>query len=270
MKTIEFNSWHDFRVWVEQDRQGMPVYWRGQKDPSWPLASAFERMILEMDGGRRPGAAMIYPYGGRLKREGKRIWSDGFYQAMRDRYLAFFKRASAGLRGANPAALDEAQWWALGRHFGLVTPLLDWSESPYIAAFFPMYELLPEIKTVYGPVCFSRERKIAIYRLFHNPQLEGDGLRVIRPTVEELGRMHGQQSVFTWLDSEDYFDLQGFLDSTGRGDLLTRITIDGQAVSDGLRDLQTHGITYRLLFPDLFGAAMQANVHWDSFHWGNH
>jgi hypothetical protein len=91
--------------------------------------------------------------------------------------------------------------------------------------------------------------------LFHNSQLEGDGLRVVQPTVEELGRMHGQRGLFTWLDSEEYFELQGFLDHKGRGGLLTKVIISEQAVSDGLHDLAEHGIDYRLLFPDLQGAA---------------
>jgi hypothetical protein len=108
-------------------------------------------------------------------------------------------------------------------------------------------------------------REVAIYRLFHNEQLEGDGLRVLRPTVEELGRMHGQRGLFTWLDSERFFELQGFLDNTGRGDLLTQVIISDQAVMDGLRDLKAHGIDYRLLFPDLFGAAKHANTRWDIF-----
>ncbi len=263
MKCMKFKSWSAFRSWIDKDRQVMPVYWRGQKDPSWPLASGFERDMLNMNGGGRPGASSVYPYDGRYERNGRRTWADGFYQGMRDRYLEAFKSATAGLRGSNPATLAPVQWWALGRHYGLVTPLLDWTDLPYIAAFLPLSELLSEMRTPSGITWSGRE--VAIYRLFHNEQLEGDGLRVLRPTVEELGRMHGQRGLFTWLDSERFFELQGFLDDTGRGDLLTQVIISDQAVMDGLRDLKAHGIDYRLLFPDLFGAAKHANTRWDIF-----
>ena len=241
----------------------MSSYWRGQKDSSWPLASSFERVILNLNGGWKAGASSIYPYDGRYERNGILFWADGFYQAARDSDLDAFKQASAGLRGPNPAELDPTQWWALGRHFGLVTPLLDWTDSPYIAAFFPLSELLSEMQTPSGIVWSGRE--IAIYRLFHNSQLEGDGLRVLRPTVQELGRMHGQRGLFTCLDSERFFELQGFLDNTGRSDLLTQIVISDQAVMDGLRDLRAHGIDYRLLFPDLSGSAKHANTRWHNF-----
>jgi hypothetical protein len=244
MKKIEIKSWRDFRSWIDNDRQVLPVYWRGQKNPDWPLASRFERYILE------------------FKRNRDNIWKPSFYQAMRDRYLDSFKRACSGLRGASPAELDTDQWWALGRHYGLITPLLDWTESPYIAAFFPMSELYAEMNANGGPITFKGQT-IAIYRLFHNESLEGDGLRVVRPTVDELGRMQGQRGLFTWLDSEEFFELQGFLDNTGRSDLLHQFVISDQALIDGLHDLKAHGIDWRLLYPDLTGAAKQANSQWD-------
>jgi hypothetical protein len=264
VKRIEINRWADFRSWIDADRQIMPVYWRGQKNPTWPLASSFERQILRMNGGWKQGAVNVYPYGGRFERNGEKTWEAGFYEKMRDRYLDAFKRASSGLRGHSPAVLDADQWWSLGRHHGLVTPLLDWSESPYIAAFFPLTELLAEKIVADGGMVFEGA-KIAVYRLFHNETLEGDGLRVVRPLVEELGRMHGQRGLFTWLDSETYFELQGFCEHTGRDDLLTQFVISDQALLDGLRDLRAHGIDRRLLFPDLDGAAAYANTLWDVF-----
>jgi FRG domain len=60
---------------------------------------------------------------------------------LRDRCLNAFQRASSGLRGPSPALLDSDQWWSPGRHHGLITPLLDWSESPLLAAFFPLTEV---------------------------------------------------------------------------------------------------------------------------------
>jgi len=261
METLGIQNWKEFRDFVDDDRQVMPVYWRGQQDPDWPLASSFERIILNMNGGWKADASKIYPYDGRYDRGGRPLWDAGFYRAMRDRYRTAFEEATSGLRGANPQALEPDQWWALGRHYGLITPLLDWTEKPYIAAFFALTSLWSQMNKA-GGVVFDGKR-VAIYRLLHTEQLEGDGLRVVRPRVDELGRMHGQRGLFTWLDSEKYFELQGMLDNTDRGDLLTRLIISDQAVAHGLRDLAEHGIDYRTLYPDMIGAALHANMQFD-------
>jgi hypothetical protein len=219
MESLEFENWPKFRAWVEDYSEhhfDCSTYWRTQKDPTWALASRFERIILGMFGGQEisglPRPSMIYPYGGRyIRTGGKKLWEPGALQKLRDRYLWAFKRAAAGLRGPNPADLSADQWWALGRHFDLITPLLDWTESPYIAAFFALSELFLEMQGKPGGGITFSGAKVAIYVLFNNSQLEGDGLRVVEPTVEEFGRTHGQRGLFTWLDSHDFSELQGFL-----------------------------------------------------------
>ena len=180
------------------------------------------------------------------------------YPEMRDGYLERFKRAASGLRGPNPKELTTEEWWALGRHYGLVTPLLDWTEKPYIAAFFAIVALFKN----WSPrdIMMLQGKEVAIYRLTHSDHLEGDGLRIVTPMVDELGRLQGQRGLFTWLDLEKYFELQGFLDNTGRSDLLTKIILSEKGVLDGLSDLRKHGIDHRLLFPDLTGAALAANA----------
>lgn len=263
MKTLHLRRWSEFRSFIDDDRQVLNVYWRGQRAPSWPLASSYERIILNMCGGNKEGASQIYPYGGRYERDGKKPWSEGYYQGMRDRYLEAFMKAVSGLRGPNPKDLTIEEWWALGRHHGLITPLLDWAEKPYMAAFFALTDLYSHMRKG-GNIVFEG-KEVAIYRLFHNQQLEGDGLRILRPLVDELGRMQSQRGLFTWLDSERYFELQGFLDDTGRDDLLMQIILSEQAVMDGLRDLDAHGVDYRLIFPDLYGAALYANTKWEVF-----
>ncbi len=87
MESIELKTWQDFRDYIDKDRAVDSVYyWRAQVDPSWPLASPIERIILNMFEGDAPGASKIYPYDGRYQRNGEPRWKEDFYQSLRDRY----------------------------------------------------------------------------------------------------------------------------------------------------------------------------------------
>jgi hypothetical protein len=243
-----FENWEGLRAFLDEPApDAVTFFWRGQRDASWPLASSLERRLLARCAS-----------GGEGKTLGPRNVGTGRYRALIAEHLERFKRATSGLRGTNPKELSEEQWWALGRHYGLATPLLDWTEKPYIALFFSLRGSAP----LFGDADAERPagEHFAMYRLSHCARLADETLQIVRTPIDELGRMQQQRGLFTWIKSDEHFDLGSLLEATGRGDLLTQATVSPAVLNRALRDLELHGIDHRLLFPDMFGAAGHANA----------
>lgn len=265
MEEIICSTWDDFRNATRRSPfQGS--LWRGQSDRRWVLASAFERWILQGQGGKESGLYETYPYGGRFWPQGRLIWDRDFYQSMRDSYLTHFKRFATGCRGPHTSALDDSAWWALGRHYELTTPLLDWSESPFIAAFFAVMERYRELLRQPQLIIDSREFHVAIYELNLEVAKHPGPLKVIRPNVDEASRIHSQLGWFTWLDSERHFEIEGFLNDYERHGNLRKYVLSDSGLLCAVSDLHRHGINYRSVFPDLVGAALCANWRLDVFN----
>src|SRR5262245_53711486 len=107
-RVTECKNWEDFTLKVRREKVTNRIY-RGHRDPDFKLSSTWERTI-ELVSSRI--------------------------------YLERFKENAIGIPGFRSEGLDDLDWWLLGRHYGLMTPYLDWTKSPYIAAFFAFSDLI--------------------------------------------------------------------------------------------------------------------------------
>ena len=115
------SKWSEFYEEVSYFRKYRDYVWRGQRRgyPEWDLKSKFDR--LSKSNNR------------------KKILEE---------HLNHFKMAIRGRRGVNPPELKDDELWALGQHFGLAAPLLDWTESPFVASYFAFFKRIEDEKHI--------------------------------------------------------------------------------------------------------------------------
>lgn len=159
--------------------------------------------------------------------------------------------------------------WAFGRHYGLKTPLLDWSRSPFIAAFWAFSDRVisenPDLEIPNpGMRIKTSGRDVVVWELSCANDLFEDGeFELIDNARYELHRQRAQTGVFTSLEHDNFTDIVSYLAYRGKGTHLERYVIPCSSEQDicvALSDLQRMNINFATLFPDPEGAAMQANM----------
>ena len=189
-----------------------------------------------------------------LKRTLESSASNNTYSYEND-ILDSFKNYCLGRRGHNPAQLNENEWWALGQHFGLKTPLLDWTESPYVAAYFAFKS---EVITTANVAVWMLAKNINDY-----PEVvkftKTNQLEFLRPYLDENARLLNQRGLFVrspemmciseWVKQ---FQVSGNI-------ALAKVLIPASEKIRALNSLDKMNINHLTLFPDLTGAAEYAN-----------
>lgn len=210
------DSWADLRNHLLEGAGGK-YFWRGVSDATWCMTTSLDRFAAENELPDRTSlkSALITNY-----------------------------RKFSGELGADPEAeLDDADLWALGQHWGLPTTLLDWSDSPMVAAFFAL-----SASQAYSA---TREQHACIYRLARSTRPAGDlSYFLPRQTPANL-RMRAQSGLFT--ETRESGCLIDILGRLGRLDDLFAITFPLDVREQGLAELDAMKINDLSIFPDRGG-----------------
>ena len=237
MKLVVAPTWPIFTTFVSETfLEARNYIYRGQASPDWLLESSLDRLV------RRAGVMAS--------------------AKTRTEHLERFRFAIRGRRGANPPRLEgENDWWALGQHHGLATPLLDWTESPYVAAFFA-FASEPD-PTVERRVVFALSRTATRKKskaLRDTLGAEAPAIDFFRPLSDENPRLLSQGGIFT--RTPDGVDVESWV-RTHLADYpkvaLYRIEIPVTERLAFLRNLNRMNINHSSLFPDLHGACQYCN-----------
>lgn len=238
LRHFRVKTFEELRDLIENEIHDIGEYvFRGQSNASWKLETTLDRLIRH---ARMTGA--------------KQGPLEPFVKAHLDR----FRLEIRGRRGDNPPKLAEDDLWALGQHFGLATPLLDWSQSPYISVFFALATLTePNVDRALW--CLHRSRVAQI-----NSGLDDkEKLLLIFPDSDDNKRLLGQSGLFSkgpvmkpldeWVTEKS---------RTSKDPVLLKVVFPGDRTfrKAALKKLQLMNINHSTLFPDLFGASLFCNI----------
>jgi hypothetical protein len=244
-RVIRLKSWDEFVAITT----AVPYHnwaYRGQRDADLPLASALSRYLQVFQVDRR-------------------AWRE-----QEERILRIFKRKAVNFLKHVPERDDDFQWLALMQDHGAPTRLLDFTWSPYVAAFFALHNATAEAAIfACNPFEIERLKKFEL-------ETPGDFRR----------QFLSRTGAFVWI-GEPYamnrrliaqsgtFIVPGVLDQPVEEILrnypnpkstLIKFVLPLKIRDKAMRELYRMNITQATLFPDLDGLARSLAYELE-FHW---
>lgn len=226
---------------ITSDQNRFKAYYRGVSKDTYKLTSTLEREIkkhlkeskLENDE--------------EFKRE---------FESLSQVYLNKCKHLLRGKISDQYILTDEEftnELWAVGQHFGLKTPLTDWSLSFPIALFFAFREKLSQK---------DETRYRLVYQLDLSFNKTEDEEIIISSRIDIGGRMNAQKGVFTNLLEYEYALLEEkYNNELNLGSpILVKIKINSKLRNYILNFLREFNIRDSTLFPDITGSINDCHI----------
>jgi hypothetical protein len=256
MIEIEVKTWDEFKKEISEFRNKYGQYkmpfsggrsralrgatlFRGQRCASWKLQTTLERAASEKFSIKRylyaavPGATEIESFTGHR-------WN---LKSLPDLANELEQKDFGRIY------LPAYDYLVYLRHCGFPSPLLDWSESPYVAAFFACESVdESEEAAVY---CYSETPEGSKHSEMGRPEISRRG-----PNVTTDKRHFSQQAWYTvavqWDDARkehSFVPHEEVFSAAEEGqDVLLKIRLPGRLRKTALKDLADYNINYFTLF----------------------
>lgn len=220
-------------------------YYRGQADENWKLTTTLERFETELNK---------------------------FVGGTRELLLKEFRRLirGNGLLSQMDTSSEE-EILALGQHYGLPTPLLDWTESFYIALFFAFSEAIPDevnnvaiwaIQTSAKEVMANFNSLAADLSKLNENSVSLVEMKFVDPYTDINSRLVSQSGIF--IQKPSNIDLEQVISSYCKGNnespVLAKITVPAKERENILNNLFSMNINWATIYPGIEGAARHAKM----------